>query len=161
MIWFLSHLIRNLAWALAYLSGLQGQWKTNMGKHLEWQNWPTFDWQNWFIFNLIDLFVTLGSGDASPHGGSHPLWSPMNTSSLALHTCFSISNLLRHCFFKYQACSPPGYPTQAMWHGGSLLFLQHEVVEHQLGVQPLAVSELHQPMRVPDGESELMYSVKY
>ena len=49
--------------------------------------------------------------------------------------------------------SPPGYLTHATRHGRALLLLQHEVVKHKLGVQPLAVRELHQPLRVP-GQSQ-------
>ena len=50
-------------------------------------------------------------------------------------------------------CSPPGYLAHATRHGRALLLLQHEVVKHQLGVQTLAVRELHQPLRVP-GQSQ-------
>ena len=56
-------------------------------------------------------------------------------------------------------CSPPDNLTQATRHRWAFLLLQHEVIQHELGVQSLAVRELHQPLWVPGAkELSIFYS---
>ena len=52
---------------------------------------------------------------------------------------------------------PPCYLAHASWPRGTLLLLEEEVVKHQLGVQALAVSELHQSLRVPDAVEQYRF----
>ena len=105
-----SYLIRNLAWALAYLSGLEGQfqlWQVQI-----WQ----IDWNGKYD-HLIGAFLTSRGGHASPQGGSHPLWWPRNTGSPARHTWWASLNFF--CLEYQVLTSRLSFACLATWSGPS------------------------------------------